>query len=87
MNGRREVGNSICTRLKAFLGVSILMEMKKQPNLNSYWQKVGSFFHCPLISQSFIRERFMAIRKCFHITDLASYAHVDRSEAGFDKIP
>jgi hypothetical protein len=72
--------------LKAFLGVSILMGMKKQPNLRTYWQKVGSFFHCPLISQSFIRERFMAIRKCLHITNPASYANVDRGDVGFDKI-
>jgi hypothetical protein len=72
--------------LKAFLGVSVLMGMKKQPNLKTYWQKVGSFFHCPLISQTFTRERFMVLRKCLHITDPASYANVDRGDVRFDKI-
>jgi hypothetical protein len=73
-------------RLKAFLGVSILMGMKKQPNLKNYWQRLGSFFHCPLILQSFTRERFMAIRKCLHITDPTSYAPVELGEERFDKI-
>ena len=62
------------------------MGMKKQPNLKTYWQKPGSIFHCPIISMSFTHERFMAIRKCLHITNPSTYANIDRGEAGFDKI-
>jgi hypothetical protein len=72
--------------LKALIAISIYMGMKKQPNLKTYWQKPSSIFHCPIISKSFTRERFMAIRKCLHITNPSTYANVDRGEAGFDKI-
>jgi hypothetical protein len=40
-------------RLKAFMAAQMYMGMKKQPNMKSYWQKVGSFFHCPTISKLF----------------------------------
>jgi hypothetical protein len=72
--------------LKAFLGIYVYMGMKKQPNLKSYCQKKGSIFHCPIIYESFTRERFMTIRKCLHITNPAAYANVERGEPGFDKI-
>ena len=72
--------------LKAFLGISVNMGMKKQPNLKSYWQKKGSIFHCSIISKSFTCKRIMAIRKCLHITNPTAYANVERREPGFDKI-
>jgi hypothetical protein len=84
--GRETWETLIILGLKAFLRVSILMGMKKQPNLKTYWQRVGSFFHCPLILQSFTRERFMVHGKCLHITDPTSYANVDCKNVGFDKI-
>ena len=71
--------------LKAFLAISIYMGMRKQPNLKSCWQKPGSIFHCPIISKSFTRERFMAIRNCLHILNPGTYANVEREEPGFDK--
>jgi hypothetical protein len=73
-------------RLKAFLGISVFMGMKKQPNLKSYWHKPRSIFHYPIISQAFTRERFMTIRNCLYITNPATYANVERGEVGFDKI-
>jgi hypothetical protein len=36
--------------LKAFIAVLLYMGMKRQPNRKSYWQKEGSVFHCPVIS-------------------------------------
>ena len=36
--------------LKAFLAIHMYMDMKHQPNINSYWNKEGSIFHCPTIS-------------------------------------
>ena len=72
--------------LKAFLGILVFMGMKKQPNLKSYWHKPRSIFHCPIKSQAFTHERFMTIRNCLYITNLATYANVERGEVGFDKI-
>jgi hypothetical protein len=44
--------------LKAFLACTMLLGLKKQPNRKTYWARVGSFFHCPLISSIFTRARF-----------------------------
>jgi hypothetical protein len=62
------------------------MEMKKQPNLKTYWQKPGSIFHCLIISKSFTHERFMAIKNCLYITNPATYVNVERRDDRFDKI-
>jgi hypothetical protein len=72
--------------LKAFMAVQMYMGMKKQPNMKSYWQRMGSFFHCPFISKIFTREQFYALRRCLHITNPASYSNVDRGTPGYDKL-
>jgi hypothetical protein len=71
--------------LKAFFAISILMGLKKQPNVKTYWQRKGSFFHCPVISQIFIRDRHQQITKCLHVTNPASYV-TNREEPGYDKM-
>ena len=73
------------TRLKAFLAMTMYMGMKKQPNLKTYWEKHGSFFHCPTISNIMTRTRFWALRRCLHITNPATYVHIERGDILFDK--
>jgi hypothetical protein len=58
--------------LKAFIVVHIYMGMKRQPNIKAYWQREGSIFHCPIISNIMTRERFCEIRSCLHITSPAT---------------
>jgi hypothetical protein len=53
--------------LKAFLTIHMYMEMKRQPNMKSYWEREGSFFHCPTISNIMTRERFKELVRCLHI--------------------
>jgi hypothetical protein len=71
--------------LKAFFAISIFMELKKQPNVKTYWQRKGSFFHCPMISQIFTRDGHQQITKCLHVTNLASYV-TNREELVYDKM-
>ena len=47
--------------LKAILAITKYMYMKKQPNINSYLEKCGSLFHCPIISNIKARDRFFAL--------------------------
>jgi hypothetical protein len=61
------------------------MGLKKQPNKKSYWAHRGSFFHCPVISKIFTRDRFQAITSCLHITNHANYVGI-RGEPGYDKM-
>jgi hypothetical protein len=65
---------------KAFLAIHMYMGMKKQPNYKSYWEKTSSIFHCPNISNTMIRERFMQLRRCLHITTLATYEHIQKGD-------
>ena len=59
---------------KAWLAIRLYMGMKRQPNLKSYWMKEGSFLHCSTISKIMSQKWFMALRRCFHFTNLATYA-------------
>jgi hypothetical protein len=71
--------------LKAFIAISILIGLKRQPNKKTYWNRKGSFFHCPIISSIFSRDRFQAITKCLHLTNPNTYV-TNREEVGYDKM-
>jgi hypothetical protein len=74
--GGRTWKNFIMASLKAFLAIHMYMGMKRQPNYKSYWEKEGSLFHCPIISNIMSRARFAQLRRCLHITNPASYEHI-----------
>jgi hypothetical protein len=85
MGGRNWVHMTVA-ELKAFLAIHMYMGMKRQPNVQSYWEKEGSLFHCPIISNIMSRDRFRALRRCLHITDPALYAHIQKGDPGYDKL-
>jgi hypothetical protein len=70
---------------KARLAIWLYMGIKRQPNLKSYWMKEGSFLHCPTISKIMSQKRFMALTKCFHITNPATYVR-EKGLPGYDKL-
>ena len=74
------------SELKAFFAIHLYMGMKAQPNLKSYWQKAGSIFHCPIISDIMSRDRFTQLRRCFHVTNPQTYAHIGRGDVEYDKM-
>jgi hypothetical protein len=53
--------------LKVFMAIHMYMDMKKQPNYKSYWEKEGTIFHCPIISNIMTKERFIQLHRCLHI--------------------
>jgi hypothetical protein len=72
--------------LKAFIAMHIYMGMKRQPNIKAYWQREGSIFHCPIISNIMTQERFCEIRRCLHITNPATYKHIEKGQLDYDKM-
>jgi hypothetical protein len=72
--------------LKAFIAMHIYMGMKREPNVKAYWHWEGSIFHCPIISNIMIRERFCEIRRCLHTTNPATYEHIEKDQPGYDKM-
>jgi hypothetical protein len=72
--------------LKAFLAIHMYMDMKKQPNYKSYWEKEGSLFHCPIISNIMSRAGFTQLRRCLHITNPTMYEHIHKGDVGYDKL-
>jgi hypothetical protein len=72
--------------LRAFLATHIYMGMKRQLNIKSYWNKEGSFFHCPIISNIMTRDRFMELRRCLHITNPITYENIEKDEPRYDKL-
>jgi hypothetical protein len=72
--------------LKAFLAIHMYMGMKRQPNMKSYWEREGSFFHYPTISNFMARKRFKDLVRCLHITDPTTYEHIQKGDPGYDKI-
>jgi hypothetical protein len=63
--------------LWAFIACCFFMGMKKQPNQKTYWEKEGSFFHCPRISNIFSRHRFQSLVNCLHLTNPATYVKIE----------
>jgi hypothetical protein len=85
MGGAKWVSTSVA-ELKAFLAIHMYMGMKRQPNIKTYWEKVGSLFHCPIISSIMSRDRFIRLRRCLHITNPATYEHIEKGDARYDKL-
>jgi hypothetical protein len=83
--GRRRWRRLSVAGLKAFFAISMLMGLKRQPNMKTYWEREGGFFHCPLISRIFSHDRFQQITRCLHITNPNSY-DATRDEPGYDKM-
>ena len=71
--------------LKVFLAICLYMGMKKQPNMNSYWNHKSTIFHCPIISQLMSRTRFLNILRCLHITNPDNYIN-DKALPGYNKL-
>jgi hypothetical protein len=72
--------------LKAFLAIHMYMGMKKQPNIETYWEREGSIFHCPIESNIMTREQFKDLWRCFHITDRTTYEHIQKDNRDYDKL-
>jgi hypothetical protein len=85
MGGSKWV-NLTVAGLKAFLAIHMYMGMKKQPNIQSYWEQEGSFFQCLTISNIMTRERFRDLVRCLHITNPTTYKHIQKGDPGYDKI-
>jgi hypothetical protein len=71
--------------LKVFMAVILYMGMKKLPNMKAYWAKSEEFFYCNVIAGLFMRKRFLALLRCLHVTDPATYVE-DRSSPAFNKM-
>ena len=72
--------------LRAFIAMHLYMDLKKQPNIKTYWEKVGSIFYYPIISNIMSRARFFELRRCLHITNPAPYEHIERGTPEYDKM-
>ena len=71
--------------LRAFIAFHIYMGLKKQLNVKTYWKGLGSFFHCPVISNIMSRDQFFELRRCLHIINLGTYEHIGRDNLEYDK--
>jgi hypothetical protein len=71
--------NLTVARLKAFLAIHMYICIKKQPNYKSYWEKKGTIFHCPIISNIVTSKQFIQLRRCLHITLEGNPLHIDKN--------
>jgi hypothetical protein len=62
------------------------MKMKRQPNYKSYWEKEDSIFYCPIVSNIMTRKQFVELHRCLHITNPATYKHMEKGEPKYDKL-
>jgi hypothetical protein len=70
---------------KAWLAIWLYMDMEQQPIMKSYWMEEGSVFYCPIISEIMSRARFMAVIRCFHIINPATYVR-EKCLLKYDKL-
>jgi hypothetical protein len=48
-------------KLKAVFAIHMYIEMKTQLNIKTYWEKYGSIFHCPIVSNIMTRNWFIKL--------------------------
>ena len=51
--------------LIAFMALSLHMGLERQSNYKTYWS-CNTLFHCPMVSNIFTRQCFMALTRCLH---------------------
>ena len=78
--------NMYVAELKAFLAIHMYMGMKRQPNIQTYWEKEGSIFHSPIISNIMTQFHFTQLQRCLYITNPATYEHIQKGGLGYDKL-
>jgi hypothetical protein len=78
--GQEKWENLTMAGLKAFLAIHMYMGMKRQSNYKTYWEKVGTFFHCPIISNIMTRELFIQLHRSLHLKNPATYAYIEKGD-------
>jgi hypothetical protein len=59
--------------LEVYISVSQYMGMKRLPNVKAYWAKSEPFFNCSVIGRLLTWKRYLALTRCLHVTDPATY--------------
>ena len=75
----------IIAELKVFIEIQFLLSLKKQPRKKRYCRTNGSIFHPSLITKLMSKDQFMALNRCFHVTNKSTYVR-DRNAHGYDKM-
>ena len=75
----------IWKELRIFLAVILYMGMKKLPNMKAYWAKSEKLFYYKEITSLFPRKQFLALLRCLHITNPATYT-MDKNDLEYDKM-
>lgn len=70
--------------IRCWLGICILMGLKKLPNNRQYWSR-GSFFGCPIVRGAMRRARFEQITSNVHLVDNTTLV-TDKASNEYDKI-
>ena len=79
------LGWESCTsdRLKSFLGLLIIMGIKRLPNLEDYWS-TESYLGCPELVSSWPYRQFRALLSSLHFNDNSTA--VPRGQPGYDRL-
>ena len=74
-----------CTpnRLRSFLGLVIVMGIKRMPNLRDYWSQ-HTLLGCPEVVSSWPYNQFRALLSCLHFNDNSSA--VPKGQPGYDRL-
>jgi hypothetical protein len=73
------------SELQVFISISLYMGMKRLPNVKAYWAKSEPFFYCAVIGGLLTRKRYLALTRCLHITDPATYT-IPVGSPNYDKM-
>ena len=84
LNGHGRWETLTVSELRVWFGVCILMGLKQQPTIRSYWSK-RRFYGCPIIKHVIRRPRFEQILSCLHLVDNETLVQ-DKIADAYDKI-
>lgn len=71
--------------LRAWLGICILMGVKRLPSVKHYWMRKEGFIHCSLVSSVMTLARWEDLLRCLHLVDNREVVR-DVGSRQFDRI-
>jgi hypothetical protein len=70
---------------RAYLAICLFMGLKRLPSKWMYWLWEEPLFHCPVISQMMMRDRYEFITRCLHVANAPPHV-TDTSSPTYDKL-
>jgi hypothetical protein len=70
---------------RVYITICLFMEVKRLPSTILYWSRNKPLYHCPIILQLMIRNKYELIARCLYVANAPSHV-MNRESATYNKL-